>query len=247
MTHLSAVPAHAAFVHVTHWKAGSQWIRAVLTDALGSDAVVPTQPNVRHLWEGELRAGKVYPCAYLERREFELLGQPGEVRRVVVIRDLRDTLVSWYFSIRNTHNAIGKIEKLRWFLNRCGEEEGLIYMMQTALDRAAVIQHGWLEAGERVLKFEAFMADPAGAFQTLFREHWGLEVPGAGLAEVVGRHSFSHHSGGRKPGEESLGSHYRKGVHGDWRGHFTPAVKDAFKARYGNLLTLAGYEAGESW
>jgi hypothetical protein len=41
--------------------------------------------------------------------------------------------------------------------------------------------------------------------------------------------------------------HYRKGVAGDWRIHFTSVHIAAFKARYGDLLVKLGYEVDDHW
>jgi hypothetical protein len=38
------VPNRTTLIHVTHWKAGSQWIRAILQDAFGSE-LVESLPN----------------------------------------------------------------------------------------------------------------------------------------------------------------------------------------------------------
>jgi len=37
-------------------------------------------------------------------------------------------------------------------------------------------------------------------------------------------------SGGRKPGQEDLNSHFRKGIAGDWRDQFTPRIKAIFRS-----------------
>ena len=42
-------------------------------------------------------------------------------------------------------------------------------------------------------------------------------------------------------------AHQRKAVAGDWRNHFTPAVKEAFKERAGHILVAAGYESDLDW
>ena len=52
---------------------------------------------------------------------------------------------------------------------------------------------------------------------------------------------------GRKPGEEDVTSHERKGIAGDWRNYFTPKVTREFKQRYGSLLVATGYEKGFGW
>ena len=67
------------------------------------------------------------------------------------------------------------------------------------------------------------------------------------LRLAIIRCRFQTLSGGRLPGVENFEMHYRKGIAGDWKNHFTKKVKEAFKRRYGKLLILAGYEADSQW
>ena len=241
-----SVPKNAALFHITHWKAGSQWMRAVLNEAFGQDAVVEPLEYVQHLTT-KIETGKVYPCGYITKQEFDALELPAEARRVVLIRDPRDTLVSWYFSTRNTHGLMGRVGKLRWFLQRFNEEQGLLYMLELSLHHCAYIQRSWLEANEPVLRLEDIMTDSAAALGRLFRDFWKLDVSQDVVDRLAAKHTFAKYSGGRPPGQEDQHAFYRKGVAGDWRNHFTPKVLERFKAQYSDLLLMAGYEKDNSW
>ncbi|MEZ4700857.1 MAG: sulfotransferase domain-containing protein [Rhodothermales bacterium] len=72
-------------------------------------------------------------------------------------------------------------------------------------------------------------------------------IPAELLRRILDKKSFQRMSGGRKKGEEDVKNHFRKGVHGDWRNHFTPALLDAFKARYADLVVKLGYERDADW
>jgi len=52
---------------------------------------------------------------------------------------------------------------------------------------------------------------------------------------------------GRRPGQEDIHAHQRKGIAGDWRNHFTTRVKEVFKQRYGHVLIATGYEPDLNW
>ena len=78
-------------------------------------------------------------------------------------------------------------------------------------------------------------------------EHCRIEVSPQKFREVILANRFEARTGGRKPGEEDVHSHERKGVAGDWRNHFTNRVADAFKKRYAELLVATGYERGNDW
>lgn len=73
------------------------------------------------------------------------------------------------------------------------------------------------------------------------------QIPAEKLLGVVFDNRFERLAGGRKRGESDVKSHYRKGVAGDWRNHFTPKLEHAFKDRYGELLIRLGYESDLDW
>lgn len=72
-------------------------------------------------------------------------------------------------------------------------------------------------------------------------------LPEETLRSILKAKSFERLSGGREKGEEDVTSHYRKGVPGDWVNHFTPAVKEEFKDRFGEVLVKTGYEQDQQW
>tara|TARA_R110000823_G_scaffold130015_12_gene257903 strand:+ start:13327 stop:14166 length:840 start_codon:yes stop_codon:yes gene_type:complete len=69
----------------------------------------------------------------------------------------------------------------------------------------------------------------------------------AALQAALGKHSFKSKTAGREPGEEQGNHHYRLGVSGGWRQHFTPEIKRQFRLRFGSLLIELGYETGDNW
>jgi lipopolysaccharide transport system ATP-binding protein len=191
---------------------------------------------------------KVYPCVYLGREELAAISLPQQTRRCVLIRDLRDTLVSGYFSIKNSHVIINPLlAKYRMTLERLSLEKGLVYLMEVWLPSSAHIQRSWLESGEVCLKLEQFMEEPTNSLHRMFVSHWGLAVSEDMIKALVKRNSFSKLSQGRKPGQEDVHSHYRKGTAGDWKRHFTSDVTRRFKRMYNDLILKAGYEKREDW
>ncbi|MBV1853687.1 sulfotransferase domain-containing protein [Catellatospora tritici] len=69
-------------------------------------------------------------------------------------------------------------------------------------------------------------------------------LPRAYVPLAVGHHTFTRLSySDRRPGEVDEMNHYRKGVPGDWRNHFTERHRSAFRARYGDLAERLGYPA----
>src|SRR5207248_77143 len=90
-------------LHVTHWKAGSQWIRRILHHLVPDRIVAPANQEQDQFLTWPIQAGKVYPTVYVTKAQFDLVATPACHRRFVIIRDLRDTLVSLYFSLKISH------------------------------------------------------------------------------------------------------------------------------------------------
>ena len=236
----------ATVFHVTHWKAGSQWIRKILKSCCPETVV---NPGVDQLWRYPVQRGRVYPAVYMSKQDLDKVGLPEGSRRFVVIRDLRDTLVSAYFSFKGSHTAIPEFPiPLRQFLQETDVAGGLVHLMDHFLESCAEIQLSWLEAqGEVVLKYEDLLTDDLSLLEFALIDHCRLPVTTEALREAVLGARFEALTGGRPRGSEDVAAHERKGIAGDWRNLFTERVKRAFKARYGGLLVAAGYEADLSW
>lgn len=229
--------------HVTHWKAGSTWVREVLQAAV-PDRIVPVKTDMSHVTHDPIVPAGVYTPVYLPRPRFqEAVGQTDH-RLFVVIRDLRDTLVSWYFSLRYSHGSNSFVDQLRAQLQSLSVEEGLLLLIEGRLSDIAWIQQSWLESDAMILRYEEMLADEQRAFERIFR-HCQLDVPAERRRSIVEQCSFERRTG-RPRGQEDATKHRRKGVAGDWRNHFTPRVAAAFQARFAEALVASGYEASAS-
>lgn len=231
--------------HVTHPKAGSQWVYHVLAQVAGPRIVAPIV-GVAQVLQTPIRSGCVYPTVYLTRRQLDAVAVPGRAIRFVVIRDLRDTLVSLYFSKRYSHSLI--TEQLvddRKLLASQDAQQGLRFCLAERLDPGARIQKSWLDGPDTVFRYEDLIRDPLQGFRQIF-DLCGIELPTRKLERVVKNASFENRSG-RTLGTEDVESHLRRGLPGDWVNHFDEALKADFKKLYGPLLIRAGYERDESW
>lgn len=240
-------PSLPTIFHITHWKAGSQWVRAVLNQAV-PERIVKVKHDMSHVTKDPIARGGVYTPVYLTRHKFlECVDQSIPQKRFVVIRDLRDMLVSWYFSLKVSHGLTEgtKVGDFRQVLNSLGFEDGLAYLMEHGLGDNANIQLSWLRAGEHVIRYEDIIADEQGQFRHIF-EFCGLKVPDDRRRALVEANSFEKKTGRRK-GEEKVESHHRKGIRGDWRNHFSPATTARFKEKFGTVLVETGYEKGLDW
>lgn len=73
------------------------------------------------------------------------------------------------------------------------------------------------------------------------------KLPAERILGIVWENEFAKKTSGRKPGEESTASHYRKGLHGDWINHLNNQHRELIKQKYNNIILGYGYETDASW
>jgi hypothetical protein len=233
--------------HVTHWRAGSQWIHRILRQCAPERIVAPEmrEAQVRYC---PIQAGHLYPSVYLSKPDFDALRVPQESRKFVVIRDLRDTLISAYFGFKTGHPILDKSHiHLRERLGSDQMDSGLLYLMDHFLPACAQIQLTWLEAGAKVLKYEELLEDDTSLLEEVLIDRCELPIERRRLREIILANRFEVLAKGRRRGVEDPTAHERKGIVGDWRNYLTGNVKAAFKARFGGLLVASGYEKDLEW
>lgn len=231
--------------HVTHYKAGSQWVYSFLS-ALSPDRVVKPRPQATHVTDEPIRSGAVYPTVYLTRPQLDAVSVPGDQRRVIVLRDLRDTLVSLYFSLRYSHGETDRyVTSIRNVLVGLSQKEGLLWLLENRFRLISQIHRTWLGGDDLFIKYEDLLEDEYAAFERI-AGYCDIAVPRDRLHKVVKSISFERVSG-RGRGEEDHRSHFRKGVSGDWRAHFDDAIKARFKTIFGDLIIQGGYERNDDW
>lgn len=245
---------HPTVFHITHWKAGSQWVRGVL-QRLVPDRLVIAKGDMSNVCDEQLVRGGVYTPLYMATQWFDKQVTRSEDQKFfVVIRDLRDAAVSWYFSIKHSHKPINLksaddlMEGYRRAFNELSIEDGLMMVIEERLVSFANIQETWLRVPEHarlIVKYRDLIADEHGQFNRIF-DYAGLEPDPEKRRAAIDAESF-HKRTGRKPGEEKVDAHHRKGVAGDWQNHFTDRVKDAFKEKFGQVLIDTGYETDLNW
>jgi Sulfotransferase domain len=231
-------------LHITHAKAGSTWVDAILRTLFGK-RVLPRGYAMPVFGSGKERVFSVF----MSRDEFLARPELSDSKRFIILRDLRDTLISRYFSIRETHkpDPSGKIEAQRAELRAMSVEDGLARVMEDAgMAATAKIQRSWYGSGEILLRYEDLLADDVALFTKLFVEQLGLPLTADKVERAVVENRFEKKYK-RKLGEEDAGSHGRKGTPGDWRNHFTPRLAQRFQELYGDVLPAGGYETDAGW
>jgi lipopolysaccharide transport system ATP-binding protein len=136
--------------------------------------------------------------------------------------------------------------RARSLLSRADKGEALLGILHV-LNASAQIQRSWLAAGEPLVRYEDLLAHPLEELHRALVALGGQNVSEADLQAAIEANRFEKLSGGRPNGVEDPASHYRKGVAGDWKNHFTPRVTARFKERFGDLLIATGYERDLNW
>src|ERR1700688_2363844 len=108
--------------HITVYKAGSQWIYNILLQCVPDRLVRPKLDSAQFVVD-DIIPGKIYPTVYLPRTLFYRKSIPSRSKHFVVLRDLRDILVSGYFSLTSSHLDIGNVSLVRRKLSGMSKED----------------------------------------------------------------------------------------------------------------------------
>lgn len=239
--------------HCCTQKTASQWFRRVLRDPIvyrhtGWD-VVPyrelglsrariDRPTPRHAVAAHL---------YVDYPTYASMEKPDKHRTFFILRDPRDCAVSWYFSMRNSHNPkFELVQELRAELRAIDDEQDGLKHMITRMGQFGFFetQRSWVRAPRsehlRVLRYEDFARDNEQFLADLLH-FLEVDLAPSEFEELVERHSFARRAGGRRAGVADEHHHYRKGVEGDWVNHFDDAVSAHFEAVAGPIVTDLGY------
>lgn len=249
---LVGTPKIATMLHITHVKAGSTWIDALLRQLFpgrvakrGRTVVEETGGNLDTHY---FLPGKIYPAMFMTREQFFAHAELKEANHFVVIRDLRDTLISLYFSLRFSHPLMEKkgIGEARDILSKLDEEEGLLWVLEKRGRRIAAIQTSWVNSNSLVLRYEDLVRSAQAIFEDVLIRKFHLPIDSSQLSRALKQVSFEKVFG-RKLGVEDVKSHGRRGLPGDWKSRFTPKLRARFIERFGDVLLTTGYEKDAQW
>lgn len=241
--------------HCCVQKTGSQWIKHVLCDrelyryhGLKSIFYDESPVSIPEAPVPLVHNGKLHIHYYIDFPTYQKMAKPDRYKTFYIFRDPRDIVVSWYFSVRNTHGPRPSILPHREVLQRVREREGIEYSIRH-LSEYGVFEamDSWVGADKSdpnvlLYYFEDMIDDNFGGFSAIFA-HCEINVPAPVLKTIIDRYSFSQQTGGREPGQEDRKSHLRKGSSGDWRNYFDNHLEAVFTECAGDLVKRLGYES----
>lgn len=267
------VPYHNIY-HCCSWKTASQWIRAVFEHPVvyartglepynieaWLDRILLT-PAYRGMtqWELEMMLLRGHRCAlaiprytiglclYLDYESYQSIPKPKSYRTFAVLRDPRDLVVSWYFSILKSHVEKPNVLEERATLAKLSQSEGFKYSIRR-LHELGVFrsQRSWAENASRdsnvhLVYYEDLAKDHRIFLADLF-DHLKIRMPEDEFHALCDATEFAKFTKGRQQGDEAITSHYRKGIAGDWKQYFDEEMTRYFGDATGNLLEVLGYE-----
>lgn len=161
-----------------------------------------------------------------------------QAKFIHVIRDGRDGIVSgWHHNLtRGSAEFRQQFPTLADYAAYFGEHHWVRYI------RAGQVFARVYPDRIHEMRYERLQEDPEGAVKGVL-EFLGLSAEQADVQRCVAAGSFSRLSGGRRQGQEDAGSHFRKGVVGEWREMFDSETKRRFEEVAGGVLRELGYES----
>lgn len=248
--------------HCCVHKTASQWVRKILHDqrtyqhcgleVYNYEQELPGGVDTRRItertFEKEFPRRTIVTPIYIDLPGFQRLPKPENFRAFFVPRDPRDVVVSWYFSVKLSHKVMGLIGDVREKLQVLSEEEGLNYVIEFVESRGLFAAlRSWQQgvAGDsrlRIFRYEELTDENQFTTWKQLLAHCDIAMPDETLRAVLKEYSFSALTKGRERGAEDVKAHLRKGVHGDWKNHFTPVVGKKFRELTGGLVEELGYE-----
>jgi hypothetical protein len=247
--------------HCCVHKTASQWLRKIFSDPRtyrysGLDVYnyeqemeggADSRPLTQRTFERPFPARTIVTPIYIDLPGFERIPKPENFRAFFVPRDPRDVVVSWYFSVKLSHKVMNRIGEVREKLQGMSEEDGMLFVIDWVQSRGLLAALRTWQQGTskdlrlRIFRYEELTDERQFTTWKQLLAHCDIQMPDDVLREVLADYAFSALTKGRERGAEDVKSHLRKGVHGDWKNHFTPGVEKKFREVTGSLVVELGY------
>lgn len=228
-------------------KSGGTWLKYMLADVLG----YPAWTKGRLAWA---------PCVM----QAHWLAQKGRCRNIVLFRDGRDVMVSYYYHSLFLNELQNKtlVEIARKSFDFSDLEDiraNLLPFMKRYFDAPIAPSFSWLEfvntwanrPNTVVCKYEDLRRDTRGEVCRLYRALTGKSLDEEKAQETVIKHSMENMR--KKHAEFNPGvdrqenaeiSFIRKGSVGGWSECFTDEALEWFEDKAGSALDAIGYSRG---
>jgi hypothetical protein len=239
-------------IQITFHKCGSQWVRDVLTSPeieARSGLTLDGRSNnlLFQPWPDQAPGTFLGPLYNVTPGQWIAQRSPND-RAIVVLRDPRDRLISWVYSVAYSHVPGPAVQLVRDLIGPMDMRRRILLGI---FEFARIAQHfeEWSQFQDDhqtlVTTYEKIVEGQEGEFRRMV-DFLGWNVPDEALKSAVERRSFAKRSG-RQRGEEDRFSHYRKGVPGDWEHYFDRSMGQRWEELAPGLLQKLGYEKTDTW
>jgi LPS sulfotransferase NodH len=171
-----------------------------------------------------------------------------QTKVVVILRDFRDTCVSWAF---HAARSTARWEGLFDGPDKQNLDNNFLRAILTYYAKKKDFAHYSRFASERpeqviIVRYEDMKQAPVKTFRGVLT-FLGVDSADSQVNNCLQSNTFERSAKGRHPGETDAGSFFRKGITGDWRNHFSHQNVGVFKEIAGDLLIASGYEKDDQW
>lgn len=233
---------------LTMQKSGSQWIKQVLNDRrIKKKTNLYLYPQHRYEWNEfheKFPRGVFVPGLYMSYDLYEEIKKPTNHKTLCIMRDPRDIVVSWYFSMLKTHGLMGKVHKYRTELNNLDIDDGLHYCIDQ-LSIKLMAMRTWInnqhDSKIIIIKFEDLTSSPILKFEELFN-FLNINFDKNELDTIISDYSKEEmRKKDLEKRKDKTSSHYRE-KSSSHASYFKKEHYDHFYEVTGNLVEVLGYE-----
>lgn len=232
--------------HASVQKTGSQWIREIFSDPeIVRRTGLRIHPQLRYemgQFKKTFPRFTFIPGLYIPYPLYKEIKKPDRYKTIYVIRDPRDIVVSWYYSMKYTHELMGTVSEHRRNLRQLNEAEGVTYCIEHLQWKFSFVRTWWYNQTDpdvHLVKFEELISNPLAEWVKIF-EHCEIEINIGTLQEVLSRYTKDKMRKRDLKRQAGRLSHYRKGKKG-WKDLFTETHVERFKCINGDLVKELGY------
>lgn len=178
---------------------------------------------------------------------------------VILIRDGRDVMVSYYYHClflhENAHNyyEVQSTSKALNISDPDDVEKNLPIFIDYCFSRKNHPNFTWVDfcldwinKEKTIILYEKMLEDTSLELQHALEGLGVSRINSHRIDEAVETYRFSKQAG-RQTGLENVNSFLRKGIAGDWKNKFSRESCDIFKFYGGKTLIQLGYEKDDNW
>lgn len=247
--------------HCCVHKTGSQWFRNLFSEpsfykycGLASFVYYRSWPNrqdprpiLQRSFNKPFPQNTIISPLYIDYKNFKNIPKPENSKAFFIVRDPRNLVTSWFYSVKYTHSTIGKIGEYREELLKLNDEKGLIFAINqmqeigifSALDSWANAETD--NTRVKIVKFEDIFGPNQLTHCQELLSFCDIQVPQETLVQLLEKYSFQRLKSKAKNRKNKYG-HYRRGVSSEWKEMFSANVEAEFQTITKDLSHKLGYK-----